>query len=69
MVSILHVEPFENRGDKSLLTKTDDSTVFLAVDCDAEGLAGQAGIRDRVLFPDPGIDFDRSFGTVIWVHH
>ena len=68
-MSILHVEPFENRGDESLLAKTDAGTVFLAVDFDAEGLACWAEIGDLVLFREPGLNFDRSFGSVFCVQH
>jgi len=68
-VSILHVEPFENRGDESLLAKTDAGPVLLAVDFYAKDLACRAEIGDLVLFQEPGLNFDRSFGSVIWVKH
>jgi len=69
-MSILHVEPFEIHGDEGLLAKTDAGTVFLAVDCNAEKLAFRADIGDVVLFREPGLNFDRSFGSsVFWVQH
>jgi len=74
-VSILHIESFENRGDEGLLAKTDRGagagagTVFLVVAFDAEELACQAEIGDLVFFRKPGLDFDRSFGSVFWVQH
>jgi len=74
-VSILHIESFEHRGDEGLLAKTDRGagagagTVFLAVDFDAEELAGRAEIGDLLFFREPGLDFDCSFGSVFWVQH
>jgi len=68
-MSILHVKPFENHGDEGLLAKTDASTIFLAVDFDAEELAFRAEIGDLVLFREPGLNFDRSFGRVFRVQH
>jgi len=49
-VSILHVEPFENRGDEALLGKTGAGTMFLTVDFDAEELTCRAEIGELVLF-------------------
>jgi len=68
-VSILHVEPFENRSDEGLLAKTDAGTIFLGVDFDAAELAGWAEIGHFVLFREPGLNFDRNFGSVLWVQH
>jgi len=74
-VSILHIESFENSGEEGLLAKTDrgasagGSTVFLVVDFDAKELACRAEIRDLVFFREPGLDFDRSFGSIFWVQH
>ena len=68
-MSILDVEPFENCGDESLLARTDAGTVFLAVDFNAEELAFRAEIGDLVLFQEPGLNFDLSFGSVFWVQH
>jgi len=74
-VSILHIESFENRGDEGLLAKTDRGagavagTVFLAVDFDAEELACWAEIGDLLFFGEPGLDLDRSFGSVFRVQH
>jgi len=74
-VSILHIESFENHGDDGLLAKTDAGagagagTVFLTVDCDAEELACRSEIRDLVFFRKPGLDFNRSFGSVFRVQH
>jgi len=73
MVSILHIESFENCGDQGLLAKTDHGagagTVFLAVDFDAQELACRAEIGDLVFFREPSLDFDRSFGSVFRVQH
>jgi len=66
---ILHVESFENRGDKGLLAKTDAGTVFLIVDFDAMGLACRAAIGNLVPFREPGLNFDLSFGSTFWVQH
>jgi hypothetical protein len=72
-MSILHIESFENRGDEGLLAKTDRGAgagaVFLAVDFDAEELACRAEIGDLVFFREPGLDFDRSVGSVfLWAN-
>jgi len=70
-VSILHVELFENRGDEGLLAKTDASasSVFLGLDFDAKDLGCRGEIGDLVFFQEPGLSFDHSFGSVLWVHH
>ena len=68
-MSILHIESFENRCDEGVLAKTDAGTMFLAVDFDAEELACRAEIGDLVLFQEPGLNFDCSFGSVFWVQH
>jgi len=68
-VSSLHVEPFEDHGDESLPAKTDAGTVSLMVDFDAEELPCRAEIGDLVLFREPGLYFDRSYGSVFWVQH
>jgi len=72
-VSILDIESFENHGDEGLLAKNDAGdgagTVFLAVDFDAEELVCCSEIRDLVFFREPGLDFNRSFGSVFWVQH
>jgi len=70
-VSILHIESFENRGDEGLLAKTvgGAGSVVLAVNFDAEELACRAEIGDLVFFREPGLNFDRSFGSVLWVQH
>jgi len=66
-VSILHIESFENCGEKGLLAQTDAGTVFLAVDFDAEELACRAEIRDPEFFQEPGLDLDRSVGSIFRV--
>jgi len=68
-VSILHVELFENRGDESLLAKTDSGTVFLGLDFDDDELACPAGNSDFVPYGDSGLNFDRSFCSILWEHH
>ena len=76
-MSILHIESLENRGDEGLLAKTDAGdgagagagTIFLSVVFDTKELACWAEIRNLVLFREPGLDFNRSFGSVFWVHH
>ena len=66
-MSILNVEPFENGGDESVLAKTDAGTVIVAVVFDAEKLACRAEIGNLVLFREPGLNFNHSFGSVFWV--
>jgi len=72
-MSILHIESLENRGDEGLLAKSDRcavaGTVFLAVDVDAGKLACRSEIGALVFFQEPGLDFDRSFGSVFSVRH
>jgi len=72
-MSILHIESFENFADEGILAKTDGgagaSTVLLAVHFNVEELACQAEICDAVFFQEPGLDFDRSFGSVFRVQH
>jgi len=68
-VSILHVEIFENRGDEGLLATTDAGTIFLAVDSNAEQLACRAEIGDFELSQEPGLNFDPSFGSILWVQN
>jgi len=68
-VSSLHVELFENCGADGILGKNDTSNVSLTIDFDAEESAFQAGIGVLVLFQEPGLNFDRSFGSVLWVQH
>jgi len=70
-VSILHVEPFENRGGESLLATTDAGAgaVLFAVDINGEELACRAEIGDCILSREPGLNFDRSFDCVFWVQH
>jgi hypothetical protein len=69
MISILHVEPFENRGDEGLLGKTDAGTVCNEVNVYAEEWGFRAEIGDLALFGQPGLNFDCSFGSVLWVQH
>jgi len=66
-VSILHVELFENHGDATLLAKTDAGTVFLTVDFDAEELPCRPELGDCVNIREPGLNFNCSFGCVLWV--
>ena len=65
----MHVEPCENRGDKTHLAKSDAGTVFHAVDFNPEELVCQTEIGDFVLFPQPGPKLDYSFGSVFWLLH
>ena len=64
-MSMLYVKSFENRGDKGLLAKAD--AMLVVVDLNAEELTCRAEVRNLVLLREPGLNFDRSFGSVFRV--
>jgi hypothetical protein len=65
----LHIESCENHGEEGLLAKTDASTSFLTVDCNANDLVFWAEIGDLVLLLEPGHNFRCSCGSFLWGQH
>ena len=53
------------------LANTDASaaSIVLTVDSDPEELACLAEIGDHVFYREPGLNFNRSIGSVLWVQH
>jgi hypothetical protein len=68
-VTIFHAESIEDCGDIGFLTETDSGTIFIAVDLDAEKLACRAEVRDLVFLWEFRFDFDRGFGSSLWLWH
>jgi len=59
---ILHVKLLKNRGDESLLPKTNASAVFIAVDLDAEESRCWIEVHDLVFLRELCLDLDCCSG-------
>jgi hypothetical protein len=64
---MFYAESSENRGDIGFLTETD--TGIFAVDFDSEELACRAEVHDHIFLWEFPFDFDRGFGSGLWVRH
>jgi hypothetical protein len=66
-VSILPVELFDNQGDDGILANTDAGKVFIGMDVNPEDLGWPGKICKRLQCRDPGLNFDRSFSSVLLI--